>query len=117
MGQQRKGSPVGVADEDLDEAGLQDQPGLLCGLLDHGAQPVQGGEHQQVRLDDLGEPWVIGQVSEPVGADRDDDHAAEHPLRHGVEEASDLGGVVRGECLLALVDDEQRLSDREIGIA
>ena len=38
--QQRKGSPIGVADEDLDETRLQDESGLLCGLLDHGSQPV-----------------------------------------------------------------------------
>ena len=40
VGEQRKGSPIGVADEDLDEARLQDEPGLLCGLLDHGSQSV-----------------------------------------------------------------------------
>ena len=62
-------------------------------------------------------PCVIGQFSETVGADRDDEHAAEDPLRQGVEEASDLGGVVRGERLLALVDDEQRSSRREVDIA
>ena len=78
---------------------------------------LERGEHQQVRLDDLGESFVLGQVSETVGADRDDEHAAEHHLRQGVEELPDLGGVVRGERLLALIDDEQRLSDREIEIA
>ena len=119
MGEQRKGSPVGVADEDLDEARLQDEPGLLCGLFDHGPQSVgaQRGEHQHVRLDDLGESLVIGQVSEAVGADRDDEHAAEDHLRQRVEELPDLGGVVRGERLLALIDDEQRASDREIEVA
>ena len=70
-----------------------------------------------MRLDDLGEALVIGQVSEAVGADRDDEHAAEDHLRQGVEELPDLGRVVRGERLLALIDDEQRLSDREIDIA
>ena len=79
MRQQRKGSPIGVADEDLDETRLQDESGLLCGLLDHGSEPVgaERGEHEQVRLDDLGEALVIGQVSETVRADRDDEHAAE----------------------------------------
>ena len=38
--QQRKGPPIGVADQDLDEARLQDEPGLLCGLLDHGSESV-----------------------------------------------------------------------------
>ena len=38
-------------------------------------------------------------------------------MRQGVEELSDLGGVVRGERLLALIDDEQRASDREIEVA
>ena len=119
MRQQRKGSPIGVADEDLDETWLQDESGLLCGLLDHGSEPVEPerGEHEQVRLDDLGEALVIGQVSEAVRADRDHEHAAEDRLRERVEELLDLGRVVRGECLLALIDDEQRLSDREIDIA
>ena len=31
--------------------------------------------------------------------------------------SSDLGGVVRGERLLALIDDQQRLSDRKIEVA
>ena len=65
------------------------------------------GEHEQVRLDDLGESLVIGEVSEAVGPDRDDEHAAEGHLRQGVEELPDLGGVVGGERLLALIDDEQ----------
>ncbi len=119
MRQQRKGSPIGVADQDLDQARLQDEPGLLCGLLDHGPQSVgaQRGEHQHVGLDDLGVAFVIGEVSETVGADRHDEHAPESHLRQRVEELPDLGGVVRGERLLALIDDEQRASYSEIEVA
>ena len=56
-------------------------------------------------------------VSETVRADRDDEHASKDHLRERFEELLDLGGVVSGECLLALIDDEQRLSDWEIDIA
>ena len=119
MRQQRKGAPIRVADQDLHETRLQDEPRLICGPLDHGSETVgpERGEHEQVRLDDLGESFVLGQVSEPVGADCDNEVAAEDHLRQGVEELPDLGGVVGGEGLLALIDDEQRLSDREIDIA
>ncbi len=100
---------MGVANEDLDEARLQDEPGLLCGLFDHGSESVgvQRGEHEHVRLNDFGEAFVIGQVSEAIGADRDDQHAAGDFSRQGVEEPPDLGGVVHGERPLALIDDEQ----------
>ena len=68
-------------------------------------------------LDGLGVAFVIGEVSETVGADRHDEHATESHLRQRVEELPDLGGVVRGERLLALIDDEQRASHSEIEVA
>ncbi len=49
--QQRKGSPIGVADEDLHEARLQDEPGLLCGLLDHGSEPAGASGVSMSRCD------------------------------------------------------------------
>ena len=112
MRQQRKGAPIRIAYQDLHEARLQDETRLICRPLDHGSEVVgpERGEQEQVRLDDPGESLVIGQVSETVGSDGDDEHAAIRHLRQGVEELADLGGVVGGEGLLALIDDQQRLS-------
>lgn len=38
--QQRQGSPIGAAGEDLDETRLHDEPCLFCGLPDDGSESV-----------------------------------------------------------------------------
>ena len=112
VGEQREIPPVRVAGEDLHETGFEDESGLSRRLLDDRAQPLvrQRPQHQQMRLDQSGEAEVVGEIPEPICANRHHGRAAEHHAPEFVEELPSLLRVVVRECLLALVDDQQRLA-------
>ena len=76
VGEQGEGAGLvlDLADEEVDQAGLDDQPGLPGGSFDGGAQLVggHGGEDVQPAFDQAGEDGVGGDVSHPVGAEDQD---------------------------------------------
>ncbi len=118
MRQQREGTRcvLHVLHQKLDQAGLEQEPGLMGRSLD--GRPQIGLAHRteqiQTGFDQAGKHRVGGQLSQTVGPQR---HHQRSPL--GVqgqsrEEAGLLAGVVaQGDCLLALVHDQRRSRARD----
>ena len=112
MGEQgeRSGLVLDLADEEVDQAGLDDQPGLPGGSFDGGAQLVDGhgGEDVQPPLHQAGEDGVGGDVSHPVGAEHQDQRSCFGVVGEQLDEPVLLLLVVaQREELFGLVDDEE----------
>ena len=112
VGEQREGAGLvlDLADEEVDQAGFDDEPGLPGGSLDGGAQLVggHGGEDVQPPLDQAGEDGVGGDVSHPVGPEHQDQWRGLGVVGEQLDEPVLLLVVVaQGEELFGLVDDEE----------
>ena len=108
---QRPRLALHLADEEVDEPGLEAQPGLFGGAFDRSSQVGWGHRRQQVEalFHPTGEGRVRRQVAHPVGAEGDDEGSPGRVLEEGLEERFALPVVARpDEGLLALVDDEHR---------
>ena len=112
VGEQGQGAGLvlDLADEEVDQAGFDDQPGLSGGSFDGGAQLVggHGGEDVQPPLDQAGEDGVGGDVSHPVGAEHQDQWRGLGVVGEQLDEPVLLLVVVaQGEELFGLVDDQE----------
>jgi hypothetical protein len=106
---------VHVLHQQLDQARLQQQPGLVGRSLDDRPQVgvAQGAEQVQAGLDQVSEAAVGGQLPQPVGPQGDDQWS---PLGVGGERGEESGlfaGVIaEGQGLFTLVDHQHRCRPR-----
>ena len=112
VGEQGEGAGLvlDLADEEVDQAGLDDEPGLPGGSFDGFAQLVggHGGEDVQAAFDQAGEGGVGGDVSHPVGPEHQDQWRGLGVVGEQLDEPVSLLVVVaQGEELFGLVDDEE----------
>ena len=115
VGEQGKGPGFSrdLADQQLDEARLQQQPGLVSRPLDGGAQVglVHRAEQVQAALDESGERRVGRKVGETVGAHRHHQRASLDVIGQRREESGLLVAVLaQRQRLFALVDDQHRVA-------
>ncbi len=113
VGQQREGARfvLDVLHQQLDQARFEQEPGLVRRSLDGGPQiGLAHGTHQvHARLDQAGEAEVGGQLTQPVGPQRDHQRAPLGVRGQGREQPGLLVGVVaQSDGLLALVDHQHR---------
>ncbi len=108
---QRPGLALDLPYQQIDQAGLQQQPDLAGRTLDCGAEVAFAHRAQQVQagLDETGEVGVGRQLAEPVGAQGDDQRARSAWAARAAKNDRLHGRVVaQGDRLLALVDHQDR---------
>ena len=111
VGQQRKctGVVADLPDEQVDQARLEDQPGLLHGTGDCFAQGllVESADQVQAAFDQAAEAGVLGDLRQAVAAQGQDHRPAAGLLGNPLEEVTTLPRVLaEREDLLRLVDGE-----------
>ncbi len=111
VGQQRERARLvlDLAHQQVDQAGLEQQPGLLRRSLDAGTELVGShrSEQEQPLLDEPGERRVDGGLADPVRTQRQDQRSALRVISQGVEEPGSLiERLAQRDRLFALVDDQ-----------
>ena len=110
---QRARFPLAVAHQQVDEAGLQSEPGHPCRLLDGLAQRVSAERADEVQsaLDEFADVAIDAEATEMVAANDDDDRNV--PARPGSERRTEgalhVGCLGEREEFLELVDHPGRL--------